>query len=110
MSKSMADCFMLLITYCYMQPACSITLHSCKNSHVFAIAVHETVINFASCTTAPPLRLFLRVPNKSNSGANVSLCEALQALPPDLLQAKIWNSSLLLRVVPDQFFFPSGLS
>ena len=103
----MADSFMLLITYCYMQPACSITLHSCKNSHVFAIAVHETVINFASCTTAPPLRLFLRVPT---SPLELSLCEALQALPPDLLQAKIWNSSLLLRVVPDQFFFLVGLA
>ena len=98
----MTDSFMLLITYCYMQPACSITLHSCKNSHVFAIAVHETVINFASCTTAPPLRLFLRVPN-------LSMCErrcerALRALPPDLLQATIWNSGLLLLVVLDPIF------
>ena len=52
-----------LITYCYVQPACSaILLHSCKNSHVCGASDHETVIHFASCTTAPPLRPFLRVP------------------------------------------------
>ena len=44
-----------LITYCYVQPACSaFSLHSCKNSHVCGANDHETVIHFASCTTAPP--------------------------------------------------------
>ena len=43
-----------LITYCYVQPACSaFSLHSCKNSHVCGANDHETVIHFASCTTAP---------------------------------------------------------
>ena len=37
-------------------------LHSCKNSHVCGASDHETVIHFASCTTAPPLRPFLRHP------------------------------------------------
>ena len=101
----MADSFMLLITYCYMQPACSITLHSCKNSHVFAIAVHETVINFASCTTAPPLRLFLRVPASVQS----CVCRGSPDSPKlDLLQANIQTSDLLQYVVPN--FFSSGLT
>ena len=47
-----------LITYS-VQPA---FLHRCKNSLLCGASANETVINFASCTTAPPLRLFLRVP------------------------------------------------
>ena len=42
-----------LITYCYVQPACSaFLLHSCKNSHVCGASDHETVIHFVS-DTAP---------------------------------------------------------
>ena len=77
----MADSFMLLITYWPVQPAAVLfTAHSCKNSHVCGASGHETVINFASCTTAPPLRLFLRVPA---SPSCLCLVRALPTLPTD---------------------------
>ena len=78
-----------LITYS-VQPA---FLHRCKNSLLCGASANETVINFASCTTAPPLRLFLQCQPVQ---AVCVIVRAFWALPAELLQATIQASNLLL--------------